>query len=207
MLPRELVATPATSPYDGRLRMSAFASKLISGADWATNDAPNATAVAAITNRAMLCMDSLLSSAARGTHLLRVEEDLLRPPRRDFRGVDLVGVPAVQCVHGAEFLERVARLPEATEDLPIQLHLVNLAGQRRLIEVVAGRERVGRVEILMRSLRDAHGPGRTHVVVHGLLIQIVVEHDDPRVAAIGDVDHPFGVDGDPVRCAELQRAV
>ena len=59
----------------------------------------------------------------------------------------------------------------------------------------------------MGSARDAHRPRRADVIVDRLLVQIVVEHDDALIAAIGDIDHPFRVNRDRVRRAELQGTV
>src|SRR5689334_4860812 len=59
----------------------------------------------------------------------------------------------------------------------------------------------------MRPLRNADSPRRADRVPDGFLIQIVVEYDHARVAAIGHVDESFAVDGDRMRRAELQRTV
>src|SRR5262245_20499543 len=83
---------------------------------------------------------------------LRMKRDLLDPPLGDFSDVHLVRVPAIHLVDGAEFLEAVSRLAEAAEHRPVEFHLVDLAGHRGLIEVVAGREGIRRVDVLMRSL-------------------------------------------------------
>src|SRR5262245_14051392 len=125
----------------------------MSGTDCATSEPPNAIAPAAIMNVMMrFIMASLPSTGcARG---LRMERDLLNPPLGDFRDVHLVRIPAIHLVHGAEFLEAVARLAEAAQHGAVELHLVDLAGHRGLIEVVAGREGIRRVDVLMRSLRN-----------------------------------------------------
>src|SRR6185295_11014240 len=94
----------------------------------------------------------------------------------------------------AEFLEPVTRFAELAENGSVELHLVDFARRSSLIEIVAGGEGVRRVEILMRTLRDANGPRRADVIVDRLLIEIVVEDDDARVAAIGNVDHALRVD-------------
>ena len=58
----------------------------------------------------------------------------------------------------AELLHLLAGLAEPSDDLPIQLHLVDLA----VIEV-ADPVRVGAEEVLMRARRDAHRPRRADI--------------------------------------------
>src|SRR5262245_44531243 len=106
MLPLELVATPATSPYDGRLRRSAFASKLMSRTDWARSDAPNANAPAAIVNDARRFIAASLPSTGC-TRARGVQREFLNSPLRDFGDVHLVRIPAIHLMHGAEFLGTV----------------------------------------------------------------------------------------------------
>ena len=55
----------------------------------------------------------------------------------------------------------------------------------------------------MRARRDAHRPRRADVVVDRAQLQIVVEHLDAAVAAIGDVDVALRVDLKRVRHVEL----
>jgi len=45
------------------------------------------------------------------------------------------------------------------------------------------------------------------VVVDRLLVQVVVEHDNAAVAAIGDVDHAFRINRDRVRRTELEGSI
>src|SRR5262245_54426492 len=124
--------------------MSAFASKLMSGVDCAASPPPTATATAASAAQrkdrkgrkersALMSAPSL--PAARGRRR-RAQPDLLHAPRGDLGDVELVGRAAVHLVDAAEFLEAVTRFAEPPEHGPIELHLVDLAGHRRLIEVV-----------------------------------------------------------------------
>src|SRR6476660_4077898 len=127
---------PATSPLDGSVSRSAFASELSSRTDWADGAAVTVSAVEATINRRMRFMRASLCGRRR--RLLPAQQDLLHAPRRDLGDVDLVGIAAIHLVDAAELLEAVTRLAKPAEDLAIELHLVDLAGRRHLVEVVAG---------------------------------------------------------------------
>jgi hypothetical protein len=73
-----------------------------------------------------------------------------------------------------------------------------------LREAVVG-QRVGHEQVLMRPGRDAHRPGVSDVVIDGLHVQVVVEHLDPHVAAIADVDVAGRVHRHRVRQVQLAR--
>src|SRR5262245_6137127 len=130
----------------GSLSRSAFESNGMSGAaDCATSDAPNASAPAATMTRAarrgrrewLLVIASLLFAAR--SHRLRAKDDLLCAPARDLRHVQLVGVATVDAVHGAELFQRLPPLAELADDAAVELHLVDLAGDRRRSRVAVVR--------------------------------------------------------------------
>src|SRR5262245_39595309 len=90
----------------------------------------------------------------------RFQHQLLRAPVRQLADDNAVRIAAIDLVHRAELLQLLAGLAEAADDLPVELHLVDLA----VVEVV----RVVRVrgeQVLMRAWRDAHRPRRADVQV------------------------------------------
>src|SRR5262249_34857996 len=82
----------------------------------------------------------------------------------------------------------------------VELQLVDLAVVERL-----GIVGVRAVQILMLTRRDADGVGRTDVGDLRLRRAIAVEHLDPLVAGVGDVDVALRVERDAVQHAELAR--
>ena len=91
----------------------------------------------------------LAVETARRNHLklpllrnLGVQRQLLHPPIGQFAGVEHVRIAAIDFVHRAELLRQFARRAELAENLPVQLHLVNLA-------VVHGIGRIG-----IRAVQD-----------------------------------------------------
>ena len=66
----------------------------------------------------------------RRLHLRWTQNDLLRAPCRDLRHEQLIRIAAVDLVNGAELAKTLARLAELSDDLAVQLHLVDLAGDR-----------------------------------------------------------------------------
>src|SRR5678816_1770329 len=119
----------------------------------------------------------------------RLEQQLLRAPVRQLADDDAVRITAIDLVHRAELLQLLAGLAEAADDLPVQLHLVELA----VVEVVRV-VRVRREEVLMRARRDAHRPRRADVQVLCLEVQLVVEHLDAVVGAVRNVDVALRID-------------
>src|ERR1700730_11686573 len=72
-------------------------------------------------------------AAARGLNLLRrVKGKLLNSPVRNLPNVNFIFVPAVDFVHGHEFLQLLAATPELPENPTIQLHLVYFAVVRHV---------------------------------------------------------------------------
>ena len=136
----------------------------------------------------MRLMASSTAVARRRRRRLGVQDDLLRAPRGNFGHEQLVRIAAVDLVNRAELAEALARLAELPDDLAVQLHLVDLAGDGPRRRGIAVGVRVGHEEVLMRPRRDAHGPRVADVVVDGSQDQVVVEHLHARVAAIADVD-------------------
>src|SRR5271167_3071112 len=58
---------------------------------------------------------------------LRMQRELLHAPVGELAGVDLIGAPAIELMHGAEFLQQLSRPSELAEDLSVELHLIDLA--------------------------------------------------------------------------------
>ena len=106
-----------------------------------------------------------LISRPTTSRLLRIQEDLLRAPRRNFRDEELVRIAAVDLVDGAEFSQSLAGLAELADDRAVELHLVDLTGdgpRRRGVGVGIG---VRHEQVLVRARRDADGPRVADVVV------------------------------------------
>ena len=133
------------------------------------------------------------------------EDDLLRAPGRDLGHEELVRIAAVDLVDGAELSESLAGLAELADDRAVELHLVDLAGDRPRRGRVAVRVGVRDEQVLVRPRRDADRPRVADVVVDGPQHQVVVEHLHARVAAIGDVDVALRVGRDRVRRVHLAR--
>src|SRR3989442_545506 len=101
----------------------------ISGAGVCAARRPTNRSAALHSNRSIervVVMAGLLLCARRCR--LRMQDDLLHAPRRDFGDEELVRVPAVDLVDRAELLELFARFAELADDRPVQLHLVDFAG-------------------------------------------------------------------------------
>src|SRR5262245_42142725 len=101
----------------------------MSGApDWATSEPLKARTPAATNPLSVRVIPGLLvRTRLRGG--LRLQDDLLRAPVVDFRGVDSVRVAAVHLVDGRELAGRLAALAELADDRAVELHLVDLAGE------------------------------------------------------------------------------
>src|SRR5262245_39102832 len=134
-----------------------------------------------------------------------MQDDLLRAPRGDFRDPQLVFVAAIHAVNRAELLQLLPGLPELADDGSVELHLVDLASDVTRRRGIAVRIRVRRVEILMRTRRDAERPRVADVIVDRAQDEVVVEHLDARVAAIGHIDVALRIDLQAVRRVHLAR--
>ena len=88
-----------------------------------------------------------------------MQGELLHSPVAELSHVELVLGAAIYGVDCAEFLGELSGSAELAHQVAIQLHLVDFAVH---IDVV-GRIRIGSVEVLMRSRRDAHRRGRSHI--------------------------------------------
>src|SRR5712692_5612018 len=155
------------------------------------------------------------SSAIRRRHLLpRAKEQLLHAPVQNFGDVDLVLRWAGHLVYPPELFELLAGLAEHAQDLPVQSELVHAAG-----------ERIAAVQHLLRLGRDADRPRRagrlrpfdilgghvanrrtSGVTIEGDLdhdlaekLAVAVEHLNPPVAAVPDVDVALRIGCDGVR--------
>ena len=94
-------------------------------------------------------------------------------------------------------------MAELADDRPIELHLVDLAGDRPGARQVAVGIGVGDEQVLMRALRHAGGPADADVVIRGLRLQVVVENLIAEVGAVGDIDVALTIDLETVRKREL----
>src|SRR6188508_3331700 len=79
----------------------------------------------------------------------RVQQELLHAPVQDLGHVELVLRRAGDLVDPAELLQLLPGLAQHAQDLPVERHLI-----------YTSRERIGRVEHLVRTGRDAEGPRR-----------------------------------------------
>ena len=127
------------------------------------------------------------------------QAELLHSPVHELGDVQGVGIAAVDFVDHAELLELLAGAADTAEHGAVQLHLVDLAVEERVL----GRVGVGAVEKLLRAGRDADGTRRAHVLDLALERAVVVEHLNPLIAHVGDVDVAAGIDGDGVGSIEL----
>src|SRR5262245_66650756 len=93
----------------------------------------------------------------------RFQHQLLRAPVRQLADDDAVRIAAIDLVHRAELLQLLAGLAEPTDDLPVQLHLVDFA----VVEVVRV-VRVRREQVLMRAWRCADRARRAEVQARGV---------------------------------------
>ena len=137
--------------------------------------------------------------ASLGSPAQLLQGELLHSPVHELGDVQGVGLPAVDGIDHAELFDLLASAADTADHRAVQLHLVNLAVEKRVL----GRVGVGAVEKLLRAGRDADGTGRAHVLELGLERAVVVEHLNALVAHIGDVDVALGIDGDRVRSIEL----
>src|SRR5580765_1704060 len=181
-----------------RISVASYAS---SGMAWAASEVPSDT-----LRNSIFFMRCPLASRRRFAGL-RMKNDFLGAPCRDFRNVELIGIAAVDFVHRAELLQGFARLAELADDRAVELHLVDLAGLRRRPRVAVIRHRIRDEQVLMRTWRDADCPGIADSVVNRLRIQIVVPHLNARVAAIADVDVALSVHRHRVRQSQLSRTI
>src|SRR5688500_17327737 len=98
----------------------------------------NAAAIAKIHVRFMLPPLTRIGRRGGRLHLRWTQDDLLRAPGGDFRHEQLIRIAAIDFVHGAELPEALTGLAELADDLAVELHLVDLAGdgpRRRRIRI------------------------------------------------------------------------
>ena len=194
----EVVATPATSPKwmsAGSFRKSPADSNAISRGCWASSEPANSSAAARPV-------------AARREHFITcplsgswLQDEFLHAPLSELARQNFIGDGAIQSVHRAELSLLFAGDAELADDLAVQLHLEDLAGDLSTA-VFWLRVGVGGVEYWCGP-GDTQGPGGADVVVHGLVVQVVVEHHDALVAAAAAVDIALGIHGDGMQQGEL----
>src|SRR4029077_1350388 len=84
----------------------------------------------------------------------RMEGELLNSPIGDLAGINFVIGPAVEFVHGHEFLHLLAAFAEFALDASVQLHLVNFT----VVTHVRGAGGIRAVKVLVLPGSDADGP-------------------------------------------------
>src|SRR5437867_744199 len=141
----------------------------------------------------------------RCLHVLRLENDLLYSPGRDFGNDQFVLIPAIDRMDRAEFSKLFPGLAELTDDGAVQFHLVNLAADGHQARVVIVGIRIRTVQILVRAGTDANGPRCADVIVNFDEVQIAVEYLNTPVPAVRDVNISFGVGRDRARRVHLSR--
>src|SRR5262245_37915075 len=127
-------------------------SKFISGTAFCASTGIAATTPAtnmANRSRIVLFMPSAPTSARGRPRRRRLQHELLHSPRFDFAEDDLVGVAAVHHVDHLESRRDFAGLAELAEHCPIQLRLIDLAGDVPRPWRIAVRIRVGMEHELM----------------------------------------------------------
>src|SRR5690348_14899928 len=95
-------------------------------------------------------------------------------------------------MYPSELLQLLARLAESSQDIAIQVHLVD--------STLVG---VGGVEHLVRPGRDADSPGSADVRKVLEEIAVTVENLDAVVLTVPDIDVALGVGGNGVNRVEL----
>src|SRR5262249_55560592 len=130
-----------------------------------------------------------------------VQRHLLRAPVPDLADPERGVGAAVERVDHAELFRQLAGAPEFPDHFAGQLHLVDLAVLHAL-----GLVRVGAEEILRRSARDANRLRRADAGDLRLERALAVEHLNPVVAGVGDVDVAGRIGGDAADLVELSLA-
>src|SRR5215475_6616192 len=113
--------------------------------------------------------------------------EALHAPPGDLRDRDLVVVAAIDFMHRAKLARQLAGLAEFAQNRSVELHLVNLASDRRDVGAAVVGVGVGAVQVLVRSGRDTHGPGCADLVVDGAQRQVAIEHLNSAIAPVRDV--------------------
>src|SRR4051812_45210942 len=118
--------------FSGVTRGVGFESNSSVGGGCCAESAPpaNASAASEIANlRVMVGLRlSRCRRARRRLHFFWTQDDLLRAPRGDFRHEQLIRITAVNLMNRAELAKGLARFAELPDDLAVELHLVDLAG-------------------------------------------------------------------------------
>src|SRR5450631_2322892 len=113
-----------------------------------------------------------------------MEDELLNAPIGNLAGQDFVIVPAIEFMHGHEFLELFSAAAKFSEDATIQFHLIDFS----VVGHVRGARGIRAIEILMLPWGDADCPRRPNVNVGGLKVTVVVEHVELLVGAVAHID-------------------
>src|SRR5262249_27041066 len=139
-----------------------------------------------------------LTRPPRLTHLPGSQHQLLNAPVAQFTDQQFVLAAAVDGVDDVELLRQPAGTSELADDAAVELELVDLAVVERLAVV-----RVRRVEVLVRARRDADRRWRGDVRNLWLRVAVAVEHLNPLVAGVGDVDVALRIERDAAQRVEL----
>ena len=94
-------------------------------------------------------------------------------------------------------------MSELADDRPVQFQLVDFARGLPRSRAIAVGIGVGSEDVLVRTLRHAHGPAGAEVVIARLRLEVVVEDLVTVVGAVGDPDVALSIDLEPVRQIEL----
>src|SRR5262249_7397176 len=127
----------------------------------------------------------------------------LHAPGFDLANDDLVRIAAIHHMDHLEAPEFLAGMTELADDRAVELHLVDLAGDRPRTQTVDIGGEVGGKQVLVMPVRYARFAADADLIVDGLRLEAVVENLVADVGAIGDVDVALPVDLDPVRQVEL----
>src|SRR4030095_10515503 len=89
----------------------------------------------------------------------------------------------------------------------VEFHFVDLARYCSLARIVVIGIGVRAVEVLMRSGRNANGPGRADVFVNLQEVQIAVEHLDAPILPVCDIDVAFRIRSNRMWNVQLPRLI
>ena len=156
-------------------------------------------------SRFIACL--LVTAAGGGRRAAsRLEHDLLRAPRGDLRDEQLIGIAAVDLVNRAELAEPLAGLAELADDRAVELHLVDLAGDRpRRRRVAVGVRVRRRTDTDAAPARCRPPTGCRRCRSWPCSVRSLSSTCTRRVAAIADVDVALRVGRDRVRRVQLAR--
>src|SRR5713101_2330972 len=147
----------------------------------------------------ILCELSVLCGDRRDLPLIRMQRELLHSPVAGFADVQVVLAAAINGIGRAELFQLLSRFAEPADQPAGEIHLVDFA-----VDVKIGRGiGIAAVEVLARPGRDADRRRSADVHELRLEVAVAVEHLNPSVAAVGDVDGALRIDRNPAWRVEL----